>query len=60
MQNEFFKLAAYNYRQAALHEASGNTIRARLCLQTAEFYADWAEDIMRTKLKLNKANKGSI
>ena len=44
MQNEFIKLAAYNYRQAARHEANGNAIRARLCLETAQQYERWSEE----------------
>jgi len=43
MENEFIKLAAYNYKRAAYHEANGNATRARLCLETAQQYENWAQ-----------------
>jgi len=43
MANEFIKLAAYNYKRAAYHAANGNATRARLCLETAQQYENWAQ-----------------
>lgn len=42
MQNHNLNLAAYAYRRAAYHAASGNFVRANELLITARKYDEWA------------------